>query len=71
MSKHYTATLVVSEVVKPDQKPTPASYDRRIQTPAPADLDRQVAEVAKIVVRADSLDALQNKLAGHVALIEE
>lgn len=60
---HFTAMLEVQRVT---QAPDP-SYTTR--NPASKG-EREVAEVARIVVRADTLDALRGKLAAHVALID-
>jgi len=60
----YTATLAI---FKTETKPAPAQpYSR--DTPPPTETS---SEVAKIVVRAATLESLRSKVAGHVALIEE
>ena len=61
---HFTARLVIDEVVF---TPGPASLDRRPSPPSPP--TREVVQVAEIVFRADSLDALAAKLAAHTALL--
>lgn len=58
--KHYTAVLKVHVA---EDRTTGRGYD--------AKTERETAEVASVVIRAASLDALRAKLAGHVALIEE
>lgn len=60
MSKHYTAVLKVH-----------ATEDRKTGTHYDAPTERETAEVASVVIRATSLEALRTKLAAHVALIEE
>lgn len=57
MKKHFTAVLEVKEVS--EDSGTGRGDDKRF-----------VNEVARIVVRADTLEGLRTKLAAHVALIE-
>jgi hypothetical protein len=72
MTVRFTAVLEVTKV-EPGQEARGREWDaaRRIETPARPAVDRKVEELARIVVRADSLDHLTAKLAAHVALIEE
>lgn len=56
MADHYTANIVISKVER----------SGTINNPV-----RDAAEVVKLVVRADTLAKLRDKLASHVALIEE
>jgi len=65
---HFTAVLEVTQTIPPTPAPS-SSYDRRV-SPDPKP-ERRVEEVARIVIRADSLDALATKLAAHVAIIKE
>lgn len=68
MAAHYTAVLVVSETTT--LPPTVTGYtDRRHTAPPPPEPKREAVEVAKIVVRAESLDALKEKLAAHAQLL--
>lgn len=61
MSKHYTAVLDIQEV-----EHTAPSKNYGETVPG----QRNVSDVTKIVVRADSLESLRAKLTAHVALIE-
>lgn len=56
MANHFTATIKVMEVEAVGTLSTPK---------------RDVTEVANLTLRADTLEKLRNKLAAHVALIEE
>lgn len=69
MPKHFTATLQVTETSTPTPS-SPSTYDRRISATPPKS-EREVSEVAKLVVRAESLEALRGKLAKHVELLED
>lgn len=64
--KTYTAVLKI-HVVETKAPPT-ANYRHTDPKPSPS---RDVDEVISLVLRAPSLEALQAKLAAHVALIEE
>lgn len=64
MSTHFTAVIEVHKVVNQE-----AVNHRYAEQSKPA--LRETAEVARIVVRADSIEKLQSKLTAHVALIEE
>ena len=55
MSKHFTAVVEVFQVEASGMASQPSK-------------DKQ--EVARIVVRAETLEKLRDKLASHVALIE-
>lgn len=59
MSQHFTATVHVSKTVVPEKLPN------RIAA------EREVIEVGKIVVRADTLPKLIEKTSAHLALVEE
>lgn len=66
---HYTAVLEVTKTTPP-APPTTTYRDSR--HPAPADPSpRSVSEVARVVIRAASLEALVAKVGAHAALIEE
>lgn len=62
MSTHYTAIVDVTETITQDE--VKDRYEK-VVTPA----SRTVSEVTKIVVRADTLGALVNKVHAHVALV--
>lgn len=64
MAESFTAVLDVNRMTVTTPHTT-GTY--RGETPAPT---REVSEVARIVVRADSLESLRAKLAAHVALID-
>jgi hypothetical protein len=59
---HFTAVVVVEQVTPEQTVTNERGYD-------PKTVPRSVSEVAKIVVRAETLVDLQNKIAAHVALI--
>jgi hypothetical protein len=62
MSKnHFTATIEVTEVSFTEKD---NGYNQ------PKTSERGVHDVARLVLRADTLAGLQAKLAAHVALIE-
>lgn len=65
MSTHFTAVIEVHKVVNTEA----VTHYRTPSENKPA--VRETAEVARIVVRADSIEKLQSKLTAHVALIEE
>lgn len=64
----FTATLIVHEVPEPPPTTPTRGYvpdgERRISPPRPEPI-----EVGKVVVRAESLDAVKEKVAAHAALI--
>jgi hypothetical protein len=60
-NNHFTAILEVKESTTTEKD---GGYQK------PKIVDRAITEVAKIVLRADTLKGLQAKLAAHVALIE-
>lgn len=63
--QHYTAVLTVHESAEVrEDRAYPA---RAGAEPAPT---RDVVEVAKVVIRAETLDSLRVKIAAHVALLE-
>lgn len=63
MSKqnHFTATVEVTEV-------TFSEKDNGYQKPKTT--EREVKDVTRLTIRADTLEKLQTKLADHIALIE-
>lgn len=61
-AQHYTAVLEIQKVVT-----TEARTDYGKTTPA----TREVAEVARVVIRSASLAGLRAKIADHAALIED
>jgi len=63
MSKHYTATI---DVKVSDRVATETDYRGEAKG-----WEREVTDVARVVVRAETLDGLRTKLQGHIALIEE
>ncbi len=64
--RHFTAVLTITET---SLAAAPANVvDRRHIAPS-AEPKRDVAEVAKVVVRADSLDDLRAKIGAHVAIL--
>lgn len=66
MVDRYVAVIQVEAVTDEVRVNSSASYsDKTKETP------RIVGEVAKIVVRASTLEALKDRVAAHVALIEE
>jgi hypothetical protein len=62
MSKnHFTAIVEVKESITTDKD---GGYQK------PRIIEREVTDVARIVLRADTLEKLQTKLADHIALID-
>lgn len=66
-AEHFTAVIEVSQTITQPATPARSGYDSAPATPA----TREVVDVARIVVRAGSLDALRAKVVGHVALLDE
>lgn len=66
---HYTLILEIKKTSHPalPSKPSPRSYQEANQ-PAPS---RGVDDVARLVLRGESLQMLVEKAAKHLALIEE
>ncbi|QIG58529.1 hypothetical protein PQE18_gp51 [Arthrobacter phage DrSierra] len=62
-STHFTAVLSIEKATT-----TTPPAERYAKAEAPA---RVVSEVAKLVIRAGTIEALRAKVAAHVALIEE
>lgn len=63
---HFTATLDVSEVRFIEPPTTGGAYSRSEPRPDPR---REVVQVAHLVIRAETLDELREKLGKHAALI--
>lgn len=63
--EHFTATIEVNKTVGPQQAKNTRGYNEGEPT------KRKVTEVARIVVRADKLEKLQEKIKAHVDLIDE
>lgn len=63
--EHFTATVEVNKTVGPQQPKNTRGYAEGEPT------KRKVTEVARITVRADTLEKLQEKIKGHVDLIDE
>lgn len=63
---HYTARIdiTVSEIEIPDT----TKYENRNTKPEPT---RSVRQVTSLVVRAKTIESLQQKITAHVALIED
>ena len=61
MTTHYTARLVITTETATEMKDR---YDKITTTEF-----RSVAEAASIIVRAETMAALQTKLTAHVALL--
>lgn len=72
MTKHFTAVLTIHEVETKETGALASSRgfadSRRIPAEPPAKRPEPV-EVAKLVLRAPTLPALQSKLSGHVGLL--
>jgi hypothetical protein len=62
VSGHYTAVLSIEHASITEKD---GGYNK------PKIQERVVKDVAKIIVRADTVEKLRDKLASHVALIEE
>lgn len=61
---HYTAVIEVSRTVPETTETDSRGYNPKVKP-------RQVVEVARIIVRASSLDKLTEKAQAHLNLIEE
>ncbi|UIW13235.1 hypothetical protein SEA_WARDA_53 [Arthrobacter phage Warda] len=59
---HFTAVVEIHKTTT-----TPGRTDYGKTTPD----SREVAEVAKLVIRAATIESLRDKIAAHAALIEE
>lgn len=68
--QHFTAVLEITQTERPPA-PTPTTGYRNDREPAPTLPPREVRDVARIVVRADTLEALAAKLTAHVALVAD
>lgn len=66
MSTHFTAVLTIEKVTA--TPPTPAPRGGFIDV-KPA--SREVAEIARLVIRSGDLANLREKIGAHAALIEE
>lgn len=64
---HYTATVEVRETIPAVETSTSGGYGRPATEKK---TEREVRDVARVVVRADSIERLREKLAAHVALID-
>ncbi len=67
-AEHYTAVV---EITKTTHTPAPADPSSRRFQSSPPESRREVVEVARVVLRAESLERLRDRLGAHVALIEE
>lgn len=65
MSAHYTAVVEISKTTP--AQPAPTGPGRGLAVPT----ERRVDEVARIIIRASSVAELREKVAAHVALVEE
>lgn len=68
MATHYTAVVTVHRTTHVTPAPS-SSYGRNDPRPEPA--RESVDEIAKVVVRASTVEQLRAKVAAHVELIEE
>ena len=64
---HYTATIEVTKTTHTPATSASGSYGRREVRPDPK---REVVDVARVVIRAESLETLRDKVGRHVELIE-
>lgn len=67
MTNHYTAVLEVTKVTEPFiEKKNQGSYNaEEISHP------REAREIAKVVIRADTLKNLKERVTAHVELVAE
>lgn len=70
MSDHYTAVIKISKTEISTPSDRTESYPRNA-TPKKSDGNRDVQEVASLVIRADSIEALVEKATAHLNLVEE
>lgn len=64
---HYTATIEVTKTTHTAPATPSGSYGRGEVRPEPK---REVIDVARVVIRAESLETLRDKVGRHVELIE-
>ena len=73
MSPHFTATVDITKTTPPGSPASPTATYRHADRLAPAKVasaeSREVEQLARLTIRASSLEGLREKLAGHVALI--
>lgn len=63
---HYTAVIEVNRV----REATEAEIDQYGKTRTPAQ-PKEVGEISRLVLRSGTLQGLKDKIAAHVALLEE
>jgi len=68
-AEHYTATIEVTRTKRTPETVSSGSYGRGEIRTAP-EPKREVVDVARLVIRAETLDALRDKLGRHVELID-
>lgn len=68
MAKHYTAVLMITES---GEDAAPKGTLRRVEQDAERHIQKNPTEVAKIVVRAETLTALNRKLRLHVGILAD
>lgn len=62
MPKHFTAVVEIQKVDIVELRGTGRDADKTVRTPG---------EVARVIVRADTLEKLVEKTKAHLSLIEE
>jgi hypothetical protein len=68
---HYTATIEVTRTFRSPETVTSSSRGGYSRTdPHPTESKREVVDVARLVIRAESLETLRDKVGRHVELIE-
>lgn len=67
MPKHYTAIIEVIKVVEPGPKLNSRGYP----DPLKSDEQKKKVEVARVVIRADSIESLITKATAHLNLVED
>jgi len=68
-AEHYTATIEVTRTKRTPETVSSGSYGRGEIRTAP-EPKREVVDVARLVIRAETLDALRDKVGRHVELID-
>lgn len=64
MSTHYTAVIIINRTVN---EPEVVDQYHNVKSAAV----REVTELAKLEIRAGTVDALKERIAAHVELVEE
>ena len=67
MSAHYTAIVEINKVVKPE----PVDLQSRRYTDTLTNVQKEVVEVARVVVRDTSIESLVEKVKAHLEIVDD